>query len=344
MNFVDTVNPNPLASRNAADITLSGITAAKVDITVALQSSGSISFAAEPYGGQLRIRLSDILRSFKVFAFQAPPVLSAGATAGATPRTVTITAAASGESSPEPWSRTVFEAGYKTTLHTALMTSYWWTWRDQVCRTFVDGKEYLGALASNSREAVRIVATFQNGTTSSVSLYGFERNSFGLIDVSYDKVSELFPGKTPISYKVYRGNSDYPQVYEVSQLKPRRTFVFRNSLGLFDTVYATGHISTGADRDVKTFIGEDREENISDNNSRERIYVNSGHIDTKGERMLWDEFVHSADAWEYEGGTFRKIVVDKFDSKLLEGASATLTFEYRYSAEPAGGGYAKEAI
>lgn len=347
MNFVDNINPNPLASRNAEDITLQGITASRVDITVTLQSSVSFSFSAQPYSGQLKIRLKDILTSLKVLAFQAPPETESGVAAVAAAKTVAIEASASGETSPTPWSRTVFEGGYNGAVHTALVSSYWWTWRDQRCRTFKTGKEYLGALVQSGQESIRVTARFSDNTTAQATFGSIDARAgarFGIIDVSYDRMAALFSTKTVVSYSVYRGSSQYAQVYDVSSIKQRQTFVFRNSLGLFDTVYATGRISDGADRDVTTFIGEDRSESICDNSSREHIYVNSGRIDTRGERTLWDEFLHSEDAWEYVSGTMRKIVVDNFDMKLQRGASASLTFEYHYSQEPSGNGYIKAAI
>lgn len=347
MNFVDTINPNPLASRNAKDIFLQDITASRVDITVAEQSSASFSFAAQPYSGQLRIRLTDILRSLKIQAFQVPPETEAGVAAVAAAKTVTISASAAGETSPAPWVRTVFDGGYERGLHTALMDDFWWTWRDQVCRTFLEGKEYLGALVQSGQESIRVTARFADGTTGQATFGAIDARSgakFGIIDVSYTRISEIFPGKTVMSYKVYRGASSYPQAYEVSSLRPRQTFIFRNSLGLFDTVYAMGRISDGIERDVTTFIGGDRIEGISENSSREHIYVNSGRIDTSGGRTIWNEFLHSEDAWEYNSGHLRKIVVDQFDVKMQRGISASITFEYHYSEEPAGNGFTKAAI
>lgn len=342
MQFVDNINPNPLASRNAEDITLSGITASKVNITVAVLNGSNFSFVAEPYQHMLKIRLSDILCSLSLQPFGGLPN-TANTENWEAPKTVSIAAAATGESSPTPWSRKAFEGGYDQSLHSALMGSYWWTWRDQRCRTFVDGKELLGALFLSQNVSIKVVATFTDGTTGTKTFTvpgASGSDNFVVFDVSYSRIAAQF-SKTIVSYNVYRGNSQYPQVYEVSHLRPRRIFIFRNSLGLFDTVYAMGTITKGTERDVKTFIGEDRAENISDNDSRESISVNSGHIDSSGERTLWEEFVHSKDVWEYASGTFKKIVVDEFDMKMPEYKSASMTFKYHYSLRPSGNGYEK---
>lgn len=344
MQFVDNINPDPLASRNAEDITLTGITADTVSLTVKRAGTAVCTFAAEPYSGALRIRLRDILNSVLPYEIQTPPQDYGDAELG----TVSIEAAATGSTAPTPWSRTAFRSGYDNSFHSALMGSYWWTWRDQRCRTFPGGKEYIGALFSSGTTQVKVLATFSDGTTSQQTLcsviVGTGKKKFAVMDVSVETVAELFPGKAIMSYKIQRGGSAFAQVYEVSRLPFRKAFVFRNSLGLFDTVYATGRISDGATRDVKTFIGEDRSENISDNSSRERIYVNSGHVDTRGERTLWDELVFSLDVWEWTGGKLRKIVIDTFDYKLQQGFSDSLNFEYHYSAAPSGRGFEKSEI
>lgn len=343
MIFIDPNNPAQVASRNAADISLSGITSSKVTINVSVGQALKASFQAEPYGGDLTIRLSDILRSLGLFPFGGLPN-TANTENWESLKTVSIAAAATGETSPSPWSRKAFEGGYDPSMHEALASSYWWTWRDQVCRTFRSGKELLGAMFLSESVSIKIVATFADGTTGTKikAVPGASGDVFAVFDVSHSNIAGLFQ-KEVVSYKVYRGDSVYPQVYEVSRLKPRRTFLFRNSLGLFDTVYALGRISDGESRDVKTFISSDRSENISENNSRERIYVNSGPIDTKGERTLWGELFQSEQVWEYESGRYRRIVIDNFDMKLPEGASGTATFEYHYSELP-GGGYVKSEL
>lgn len=344
MQFVDNINPNPVSSRNAADIVLSGInTASKVSITISRNYSQFFTFTAEPYLGSVKIRLSDILRSIRPLAFLAPPAEDTMADA----ETVTISASAAGETSPTPWSRTVFHGGYDTALYAPLMSSYWWTWRDQKCRTFLEGKEYLGALFLSSTHVIYVEAKFSDGTTDDAQLYAVSAVAgkvFAEIDVSASRIAGLFPTKQLVSYTVYRQGNQYGQAYEVSPLRPQRVFVFRNSLGLFDTVYATGRVNDGLNRDIKTFIGEDRRENISDNDSRERISVNSGRIDTRGERTLWNEFVRSTDIWEYKAGTMRKIVLDNVDMKMAERLSASVSFEFHYSEEPAGNGFVKSAL
>ena len=345
MQFVDNINPNPVSSRNAADIVLSGInTASKVSITISRNYSQLFTFTAEPYLGSVKIRLSDILRSLRLLAFQTPP---AEESAMEDAETVSITADAAGETEPTAWTRTVFHGGYDAALYTPLMNSYWWTWRDQKCRTFLEGKEYLGAIFSSGSHIIYVDATFSDGTTDNSQLYAvsaLSRTVFIVIDVSASRIAALFPTKQLVSYTVYRQGNRYGQTYEVSPLRPQRVFVFRNSLGLFDTVYATGRVNDGLNRDIKTFIGEDRRENISDNDSRERISVNSGRIDTRGERTLWNEFVRSTDIWEYKDGAMRKIVLDNVDMKMTERLSASFTFEYHYSEEPAGNGFVKSAL
>lgn len=352
MIFTDPNNPAQVASRNAVDISLSEITSSKVTIKISTGPAPNrltlkASFQAEPYNGSLTIRLSDILRSLRLLPF------------GGLPNTgrmdnwemldvVSISAEAADETAPEPWKRRAFEGGYDPSMHSALVNSYWWTWRDQVCRTFRDGKELLGALftTATATVSVRIVATFTDGTAGENILVVTASpggDVFAVIDVSYSRVEAMFQ-KEIASYKVYRSGSQYPQVYEVSSLRPRRTFVFRNSLGMFDTVYALGRISDGGNRDVKTFIRSDRSEIVSDNNSRERIHVNSGSIDTKGELALWTEMLLSSEqVWEYNAGTYRQIVIDDFEMKLPQGVSGSVTFEYHYSEQPYGG-FAKSEL
>lgn len=341
MQFVDNINPNPLASRNAADITLQAPNVSKVNILVTA-GEDSFAFDVEPYSGVLKIRLADILNSILQPIFLNP---SHNSRTALIPEVSILATALPQRTDSATWSRLAFLAGYDKAFHDSLMGDYFWTWKDQVCRTFASGKEYLAAIFHDESTAIEVEATFSDGSISTETPITItasdEEYKIAIFDVSPQVIEEMFPGETVVSYKIQKGGSVYRQAYEISRRKPTRTFIFRNSLGVFDTVYATGRISDGATFDVKKFIGEDRAENISNNNSREHIYVNSGYIETRGERALWNDLALAADAWEYSDGAFRKIVIDKFDMKLQRGLADSLTFEYHYSEAPTGTGYEK---
>lgn len=342
MIFNDGVNTgNPISSKNAKDFNLTGVVSSSVLITVACGSQ-SYSFTATPFGGVVPIRISEILRSLRPLAFDAIP----SGDSNAAIQEVTLSASGDQDTDPTPWTKKVFHGGYSDSAYQHLMdNSYWWTWRRQISPTYKHGKELIAALFVSETGSTTFNVTakinFRDGTSQTKTLQSFSVNQgvpkFYLFDVSYARIAALVSssGKEIASYDI-GGTSKLAQRFVVHERDERaRVFLFRNSLGLFDTVYSAGDFSEGVDYEVQTFVSG-REESESSNHSRESISVNCGYLETIEEKDLWADFFLSDERYIWDGTVFRRIVVSEVQQDNIYRKSSTASFKFRYSREPEG--------
>lgn len=350
MQFSDSVNiQNPISSKNAKDFNLTGVQSSSVQITVVCGSQ-SYSFHATPYQGKVPIRISEILRSLRPLAFAAIPTGDANAAVPA----VTLSATGASDTAPTPWTKKVFHGGYEDSAYQHLVdNSYWWTWRRQISRTYKHGKEFIAALfmPGNSSTTFSVTAriNFTDGSYTNKTLQSFSVSTgnpkFYIFDVSYDRIAELVStsGKEIASYDI-GGTSKLAQRYVVAESDPNvKVFLFRNSLGLFDTLYTEGKYVEGVSYGIKTFVSG-RTESESLNDSRESISVNSGYLESMEEKDLWADFFLSDERYIWDGSNFRKIVVDDVQQDNILRKSSIASFSFHYATEPAGRYYEKHAL
>lgn len=350
MLFNDSVNTgNPISSKNAKDFNLTGVESSSVIISVTCGSQ-AYSFVATPFAGVVPIRIGEILRSLRPLAFGTIPTGDANAAVPA----VTLTAEGEDDADPTPWSKNVFHGGYAEPAYPHLVdNTYWWTWRQQISRTYKHGKEYLAALfvAGSSAKAFSVTAkiNYTDGTSQTKTIQSFTVPSgtqkFYIFDVSYSRVAALDTavGKVIESYDI-GGTSKITQRYVVRDADGNvRTFLFRNSLGLFDTIYSEGEFSEGIEYNTQTFVSG-REESESVNDSRESISVKSGYLETIEEKNLWADFFLSDERYAWDGGTLRKIVIDEVQQENIFRKSSAASFSYHYAKEPAGRYMEKHAL
>ncbi len=350
MLFNDGVNTgNPISSKNAKDFNLTGVESSSVLITVSCGSQ-SYSFNATPYDGIVPIRIGEILRSLRPLAFGSFPSSDANA---AVPE-VTLTAEGEEDTDPTPWVKKVFHGGYADVAYQGLVNnSYWWTWRGQISRTYMHGKEFIAALFMAGSSSVSFSVTakinFTDGTSQTKTIQSFTIASgtpkFYLFDVSYTRIAALVSssGKQIASYDI-GGTSKYAHRYIVHDRDENvKVFVFRNGLGVFDTIYSSGEVSEGLDYDLQTVVSGRVEAEIS-NNSRESISVKSGYLETAEEKGLWADFFLSDERYVWDGAALRKIVLDEVSQDNIFRKSSTASFKFHYSKEPEGRYYEKHAL
>lgn len=337
-------NPSIISSRNAEDIRL-GVDSG--DVTLAISHNGPQVYQFNPVPNRrlVYVRLSEILRSIRPQAFANPQAIDILGFADI--HSVTITA--SDSLSTETLTKKVFDGGYEAGAYADLVAgTHFWTWRDQISRTYRSGAEYIGGLR-NVQAGVEccIYADlhYSDGSEASVKIFSHTPLASGHIfcaaNVSYSQVYNPASGKELLWYDVRTEDpNSYKHRFLVSDSALAKCFVFRNTLGLFDTVYALGQVSGSVDGETLTFIGGVRSEVKMEteiwNGYRERIEVNTGPQETPGEKMLWEDFFKSDERYVYEDGELRRIVVDKVNLKLIKRKGSSSTFTYHYAEDPKG--------
>lgn len=233
----------------------------------------------------------------------------------------------------------------------------WITQLPQIRKTYRWGQEHLFLWAAStisgqsnvSRVEYRIEITKSVGSqvkTGSLSVdsgselvglnVGFNVVSSGVSGVikSYDVSAKIYGSSNteiasmlPVRYLVEDSKSNY------------RGFVYRNALGVFDTVYSRGKVAITPEYDPKTFSGDWQIKEL-DSGAVEKMEINSGAFAGPSERMQWLDFLRSDEKYIVEqDGSVSRIVLDKTSPELKISTVNEITFTIYKSDKPKGNGY-----
>jgi len=192
---------------------------------------------------------------------------------------------------------------------------------------------------------------FRTTSPISVQLHSLSYNMMRMqIDCSYNRIKEeakTFCDDEVVAYDVYGTNKAgkvviKPQRFVVRQNSSSYThFFFQNSLGGFDTITATGEVTTIADGEIVVTKNRNVEREVS-NSLVKSWEVNTGYITTKQEENLWHEFLRSTNRYIlFDDGSYRKIIVEEYKAERVKLQMDSFTFKFHYS-EAAKGGFAEK--
>ena len=178
-------------------------------------------------------------------------------------------------------------------------------------------------------------------------------NTLYRLDCSYNRIASVIADEVDdeiVAYDIYGGtdannvNCTFikPQRFVVRQNSSSYThFFFQNSLGGFDTITATGEVTSIADGDIITAKNRDIEREVS-NSLVKSWEVNTGYITTKQEENLWHEFLRSTNRYIlFDDGSYRQIIIEEYKAERVKMEIDSFTFKFHY-AEAEKGGYAEK--
>lgn len=233
----------------------------------------------------------------------------------------------------------------------------WWTMRPQETRTFMHGEEKLTTLIPEikSKESlnVRVLAKvyFRFLTPHEFVLANFDVESlfsgrFVTVDCSYNTIRDLVA--TPefddiiAAYDIYiEGYERNAQRFIVNTNLRVKEFRFRNSLGIYDYIYAVGEESQELQTEVSTFTNSGVETEAS-NTSKLYFNSNSGYIDTSEQIKFWNNFLESDERYVLDNDKqsptandkWHEIAIDEAESKTKNGELNTITFKWHFAEDP----------
>lgn len=359
-----------LFSRSCEPLTISDLSsegACELEILVSVGDT-EYTFKSTAVGGTLTLRLSDILRHFETPLFSHD--IASGFIHVKMPGIGVIAMYTEDEWSS--WVGSCIFGGCHRPADeiTALASGkYWWTFRPQSALTYKFSKEYLAmARPADGGADVRLDLTLHFATAGKVSAVWYERiapdativgrPSIVVIDCSYmvirAKADELgYADDTLLAYDIAGTDADNPSTFDmpvgqrfiVARNDSRvRGWMFRNSLGMLDTVYSWGDVTRDVNSEMTTFktLRTTRE---LDNFSEEIWSVDTGYVDKKEMLQLWYEFFRSKERYAIlSDGTVAEIVVDEIGAEHQVGQTGNLSFKCRLSKETEGYDFTKGVL
>lgn len=231
-----------------------------------------------------------------------------------------------------------------------LMSSgYFWTRKPQLGITWKDAREIvcllmsgMGGLAAKVYFSMLPPKVLDIGAhwdmTALAGIY-----AIGLYDCSYKRVrdatAEAGYEDDILAYDIFIVDSEGVQVSYSQRFVVRngivRTFVFRNSLGGYDTIHAVASRKRSLESGTSVFVSDGVEKEL--NNDHNIVYEDcSGYLSTREEANLWYDFFSSDERYVVVGDWRKPIIVEDSETDDVEHSISSFTFRWHYAEEPEG--------
>lgn len=335
MNFV---NPNSGAfvwSRNASDIIVTGasVLSGTVQFTVFLNGTAVSSFGlTSSLSGQVILRFREILEAILPKGEDAQ-FLTAGSYRYS--NTVAIRAE-QGDSTASTATMVCFRGGSDELRPAFPSSSHWLTWKPQITDTWPWAREILSCIVPASTTVTvqaKVYFAYHSPVTVTVKAFASQGNaSIGMVDCSPTVIEGLanVSNDSMIAYDVFTGTvMAHRFILRPTRLRGRE-FLFRNSLGVIDTVFATGDVGRETESAV-TRVRINRTDQELSNEAEDLFKVQTGHIRDRRMMLQWQEFARSTERYvRLQGDVARRISVTQIDYEMTEHqlSGATVTYHY----------------
>ena len=231
---------------------------------------------------------------------------------------------------------------------------YWLSWRGKSVKTRKWGREWLylfmhsGEQSQIQRFQVWGEILLKSGRSIKLhleDLWTLDRDGIRRVDVSYSRirkaVDDIGLDLEQISQYSVQARAKYyidddsrddchvtPITFEVAGEDPSELgFIYRSSLGVFETVYASGKSTDRLDFKESTFRRSRTQMTVS-NSSLRKVETFSGYLSEETERNRWTELMESEERYVLTpDGKIRAIIIDEasceMDRMVLQGISFT---------------------
>lgn len=359
-------------SRNAFPITISEIESTSITVTVSFQGATYEMTLSPDSSKTVKLDLQGILRSLAPKIDAVENIYNHIFTPISSNNTVSISASGSADDEVSA-SLVAIDGGVDGSPDLDYFENgIWLTWKPESALTYKDSYEPLSMLIQTlAVPDLTDGALFRHRTLAKVYLKtgeeavielsdGILNQAAGLyllrVNASLSRVADVLssdPDHTEydiddiVAYDVYgefcRPNDEVlmtgtPPVQRFVVVPSRRNFkcfVFRNRLGVADSVFSTGAHTRILTPDVATFITGRTESELT-NKSRESFKVNTGLLDSTLMVNQWQDFFLSDERYLYEDGTLKRIIIEEGKSEAKLQSLNDMEFTYHLSEQPAG--------
>ena len=165
-----------------------------------------------------------------------------------------------------------------------------------------------------------------------------------LIDVSYNKIRGLVnTNRRLLAYDIYIPSSSTVQRFVVDYNTNSAVFVYRNSVGAYDTVYAHGSETRQLDQEFTMFVTNSDERELN-NDTKENWTLSSGNLISDRQIDMWHDFLRSPERFIFEDGELKPIIIESSESPTERGKLSSIQFTYRLSTRPSGRYYENKPL
>lgn len=322
-------------SLSAKDILLQSVSGTIVTFTVQLDGQDVTSFDLLPISGKISLSLRGLLEAILPMETGLDPMLSGMAVrSGAHSVTISATDNLGNTASV---SLTCFRGGIDESAGNGKITR-WLSWKPQVSQTFRWGRELLSLLLMPGSSSTQVKATVyylyhspEIVTLAAAPTVAGSKPCIWNYDCSYETIAALgshSEDDTILAYDITMGSLPRRRFILGPTDQRGREFIFRNSMGVLDTLFTVGEINAESESEIATArVGNKEREIANDFTARQKVAT--GLLQKEREIANLYDFLRSNERYILSpGGTARRIIVDGTESDITLGqpSGASITF------------------
>ena len=332
-------------SLSAKDILLQGVSGSVVTFSVTLDGKAATTFDLIPIDGEITISFRWLLEAILPAETGLDPMLSRMAVKSGA-HNVSISAI-DDLNNIASMSLTCIRGGIDESAGNGKITR-WLSWKPQVSQTFRWGRELLSLLVMPGNSGAPVEATIyyryhspETITLAEVPPIMDAKPCIWNYDCSYATIAAMgtySEEDTIVAYDITMGDLPRRRFVLGPTDKRGREFIFRNSMGVLDTLFTSGELSAESESETATAKVNNKETEIV-NNFISRLKVTTGLLQKERDIANLYDFLRSNERYALTpGGTAKRIVVDGAESNIAFGqpSGATITF---HLADGFTGGY-----
>ena len=326
MNFT-TPSGQLFWSRNAGDLRLDVDGAGSVHFSVSC-GNRSFSFDLVPVGSCCVLRLDELLESLL-----PEPDLTLPNPVRITPATRFDITADDGETTASWWCR-AFRGGAAGSVLGRFLS-----WKENPSPAWHGSAEPLSLLVASGSISFTAIAYLKllAPVTLTLASVTVDAPSIVSIDASPDRISTLLeaadiPEAQILAYDVTATDTETLR-FIVNRSDARLThFLFINSLGVLDSVHATGRRQHNLEHLSESFSNRDIESELY-NRSFGKLTVSTGYIPGSRARHQWREFLCSSYRFLLQDES-KRIILDDISPEVKDFEPSTISFTFHLAKEP----------
>lgn len=321
-------------SLTAKDILLRGVSGTVVTFNVQLDGQDAATFNLIPIEGGITLSLRGLLEAILPKETGVDPMLSglASRTGG---HSVAISATDDLQNTASV-TLTCFSGGIDESGDDR--ATRWLSWKPQVTTSYRWGRELLSLLLmpgyASSQVKVTIYYLYNSPEIVTLAAAPTVENSKPCIwvyDCSYATIAALASHSaedTILAYDITMGALPRRRFILAPTDNRGREFIFRNSMGVLDTLFTAGDVESTGESDTATARNNNKETEVS-NTFVTRQKVSTGLLQREREIANLLDFLRSNERYVLTpGDSAKRIIVDNIESDISFGqpSSASVTF------------------
>lgn len=233
-----------------------------------------------------------------------------------------------------------FEGGVDAIVASTWFASNFLTWQPQTSYVTWSQPQFISYIPLAACN-LKVKGYFADGTNQTALLGALTVNKINTVNLQYSTLPIKFSGKQPTYIDVWTENASGQRLSYIQRFVLKNTtaddncFLFKNSLGGWDSVVFTGVIKNEASSDVKTFSQDDTT-NEYQVDLTEKYSKNTGYFLSDKHRIWISEFFKTSERYFLSHrGYFEKLTVlsSTINSQKSNPSSYNFTFSLSRSTK-----------